>query len=138
MIDPAHRIAPYNDLVKYPPDTLFQPTFLYESLYCLVAFIGLAFIAEKLKGWLLYGDVLLIYLILYPLGRFFLEYLRPDAWMIGPIAAAQLFALILIAASAVTLAVRHVLAGRAQAAPEPADEAASGAEDEVQASTESA
>ncbi|RLC93367.1 MAG: prolipoprotein diacylglyceryl transferase, partial [Chloroflexi bacterium] len=90
IIAPEYRIVPYNDLATYPPDTLFHPTFLYESLWCLLLFIVLAVIAQKLKDRLLGGDIVLGYVIGYPLGRFFIEYFRPDAWMIGPLAAAQL------------------------------------------------
>ena len=106
-IDARHRILPYRDL---PPETLFHPTFLYESLWNLLLFIALAQIARKLRGRLLPGDVLLSYLIGYPLGRFFIEYLRPDAWMMGPIAAAQVFALLFIVGAAAVMAVRHVKA----------------------------
>ncbi|MDY7077021.1 MAG: prolipoprotein diacylglyceryl transferase [Chloroflexota bacterium] len=110
IIDPQYRIAPYNDLVTYPPDTLFHPTFLYESLWCLFVFITLALIAHKFKDRLLEGDLLLGYIVGYPLGRFFIEYFRPDAWMIGPIAAAQLFAIICIVGGVAVLVVRHVKA----------------------------
>ena len=106
-IDAHHRILPYRDL---PPETLFHPTFLYESLWNLLLFIALAQIARKLKGRLLPGDLLLSYLIGYPLGRFFIEYLRPDAWMMGPIAAAQVFALLFMVGAAAVMAVRHVKA----------------------------
>jgi len=116
IIDPQHRIAPYNDLEAYPPETLFHPTFLYESLWCLLLFFTLAMIARKYKERLLDGDILLGYLVGYPLGRFFIEYLRPDAWMIGPIAAAQLFAIICAAGAAALLIVRH--ARQDSAAPE--------------------
>lgn len=111
-IDPAYRIAPYHDLQRYPPDTRFHPTFLYESLWCLLLFVVLAFAAEKLKDRLKEGDILLGYLIGYPLGRFFLEYLRPDAWILGPIAAAQLFAVICIVGAGGVLIARHMLLGR--------------------------
>ncbi len=130
-IDPAHRIAPYHDLERYPPDTLFHPTFLYESLFCLLLFAVLALVASKLKDRLKEGDILLGYLIGYPLGRFFLEYLRPDAWMIGPIAAAQLFALICMVGAAAILIVRHTVAGggrrgEGSAQGKPSDDAPSG------------
>jgi phosphatidylglycerol:prolipoprotein diacylglycerol transferase len=117
IIDPAHRIAPYNDLSTYPPDTLFHPTFLYESLWCLLLFVTLALISHELKNRLLEGDLLLGYIIGYPLGRFFIEYFRPDAWMIGPIAAAQLFAIFAVAGGTVVLVVRHVRAKVKSAAP---------------------
>jgi len=118
IIDPEYRIAPYNDLTAYPLDTLFHPTFLYESLWCLVVFIALALIAYKLKDRLLEGDILLGYIVGYPLGRFFIEYLRPDAWMIGSIAAAQLFAIILAVGGVALLVVRHVRAGATAPATE--------------------
>ena len=117
IIAPEHRIYPYNDLTTYPPDTLFHPTFLYESLWCLCLFIILALIAHKLKERLLPGDILLGYLIGYPLGRFFVEYFRPDAWMIGSIAAAQLFAIIFTVGGTALLVVRHVRARTAAALP---------------------
>jgi len=110
IIDPEHRIMPYNDLSAYPPDTLFHPTFLYESLWCLLLFIALALIGQRYRDKLLEGDILLGYVIGYPLGRFFIEYLRPDAWMIGPIAAAQLFAIVCVVGGAAVLVVRHTRA----------------------------
>ncbi len=112
IIDPEHRIAPYDNLTRYPPDTLFHPTFLYESLYCLLLFVALVLIRRKLKGRLLHGDIMLGYLIGYPLGRFFTEYLRPDAWRIGPLAAAQWFAIVCIAGAVTLLVIRHVRTGR--------------------------
>lgn len=122
IIAPEHRIAPYNDLTAYPPDTLFHPTFLYESLWCLLLFIVLAVIAQKLKGRLLEGDILLGYIIGYPLGRFFVEYFRPDAWMIGPLAAAQLFAIIFVVGGTALLVVRHVRARNTAPVAENAEE----------------
>jgi len=123
IIDPVHRIVPYNDLTAYPPNTLFHPTFLYESLWCLLVFVALALIAYKWKDRLLEGDVFLAYIVGYPLGRFFIEYLRPDAWMIGPIAAAQLFSTLCVVAGVALLVVRHVrtraAAPTAEAMPEP-------------------
>lgn len=123
LIEPGHRIIPYNDLELYPPDTLFHPTFLYDSLWALIVFGVLAVIARKLKDRLLPGDILLGYLIGYPLGRFFVEYLRPDAWMMGSLAAAQVFALVLAAGSAAVLILRHVLAGRRAGASPAGDQA---------------
>ena len=114
IIDPENRIAPYRDLTLYPPDTLFHPTFLYESLWCLLVFCALVFVKLRWKKRLLEGDVLLGYIMAYPLGRFFIEYLRPDAWVLGSLAAAQWFAIVCVAGGAVALVLRHVFAkGRA-------------------------
>jgi phosphatidylglycerol:prolipoprotein diacylglycerol transferase len=122
IIDPEHRIAPYDDLIAYPPDTLFHPTFLYESLWCLLVFIALALIARKWKDRLLPGDIFLGYIIGYPLGRFFIEYLRPDAWMLGPLAAAQLFAILCVVGGAAMLVARHGRARSAALTKEVSDE----------------
>jgi len=136
LIDAEHRIAPYNDLTRYPLDTLFHPTFLYESLWCLLVFVVLALIAHYLKPRLLAGDILAGYIIGYPLGRFFIEYLRPDAWMLGPLAAAQWFALVCIVGGVLALVLRRVLPSRSapgagQAAPAEAPEAAAPAQPEA-------
>lgn len=109
-IDAAHRIIPYNNMDEYPPSTLFHPTFLYESIWCLLLFGVLAYVGCRFKDRLQHGDIFLGYLIGYPLGRFFLEYLRPDAWMVGPIAAAQVVALISIVGAAAILLARHTVA----------------------------
>ncbi len=126
IIDMEHRIAPYDHLEKYPPDALFHPTFLYESLWCLLVFAVLAFVARRYKDRLREGDLFLGYLVGYPLGRFFLEYLRPDAWMIGPIAAAQLFALICMALAAGILVARRL---RWSSVPQAEDVLTSGKQD---------
>ncbi len=127
IIDPQYRIIPYNNLIIYPPETLFHPTFLYESLWCLLLFFTLALIAHKFKDRLLEGDLLLGYITGYSLGRFFIEYLRPDAWLIGPIAAAQLFAILCVVGGVALLVVRHTRA-KAPALAVEATEATESAE----------
>ncbi|MEE8391557.1 MAG: prolipoprotein diacylglyceryl transferase family protein, partial [Anaerolineae bacterium] len=67
---------------------------------------------HKLKDRLLEGDIILGYIVGYPLGRFFIEYFRPDAWMIGPLAAAQLFAILCVVGGVATLIVRRARARR--------------------------
>jgi phosphatidylglycerol:prolipoprotein diacylglycerol transferase len=97
---------------QLPPDgrydLLYHPTFLYESLWCLFVFIVLYNVYSRMAPKLRNGDVLLGYLILYPLGRFFIEFFRPDAWTIGQLATAQWIAIVLVVASSITLVLRHV------------------------------
>jgi prolipoprotein diacylglyceryltransferase len=89
-----------------------------------LVFVVLAVIAHKWKKKLLDGDIVWGYLIGYPLGRFFIEqFFRPDAWMMGTMAAAQWFALACVLGGVVTLVVRHVLAGREAPADETAEKA---------------
>ncbi len=128
-----NRLAIYRDL---PPDTLFHPTFLYESLWCLALFIVLAVLARKLEHRLRVGDIFAGYIIGYPLGRFWIEFFRPDAWMIGPLATAQWVALISIALGVAFIIVRHRQAAASAAKPKAFEEPAEPEEEEVEAVTE--
>ena len=53
------------------------------------------------------GDLFLIYLIWYPLGRIWVESLRPDAWTIGRIPTAQIVSAFFIVVAAAVLSIRH-------------------------------
>ena len=85
----------------------FHPVFLYDSLYMLVGFIGIMWFIRRWEPKLLTGDVFFMYLIYWPLGRFFIEFLRPDAWLLGPLAAAQIWAIIVVVGAATAIIVRH-------------------------------
>jgi phosphatidylglycerol:prolipoprotein diacylglycerol transferase len=106
-IPAEYRIMPYTDLTTYPPDTRFHPTFLYESLATLVLFLVLFVIAVRRREQLRSGDLVVGYLIGYSVIRFFTEMLRPDAWQLGGLAAAQVFSLIFFVAGVLFLIVRH-------------------------------
>lgn len=56
-----------------------HPTFLYESIWCLIMFGILLFVDDNKKFM---GQVFLLYGILYSLERFFVEYLRTDSLML--------------------------------------------------------
>lgn len=107
-----HRIPPYTNLSQYPETTLFHPTFLYESLAALALCLLLLWVATRLRAKLREGDLLVAYLMGYAVIRFFTEMLRPDAWMVGSIAAAQLIAIILFIAGAAFMLVRHLWLAR--------------------------
>jgi len=79
-IDPNHRVPPYNSLITYPESTRFHPLFLYESVWNLAGFLVLSWVARRFRKELKPGDLALGYLIWYPLGRFFIEFLRTDSW----------------------------------------------------------
>jgi phosphatidylglycerol:prolipoprotein diacylglycerol transferase len=108
MIDQYHRIPPFDDLTRYPLTTRFQPDFLYESLWSLAGVILLLAAGRKLAGKLKEGDLFLAYLVWYPLGRLWVEALRPDAWRVGNIPTAQIISVVLIVIAAVLLLVRHL------------------------------
>jgi len=108
LIIPAqYRIRPYTDMALYPETVLFHPTFLYESLGALALSLILLWVSEAYRARLKSGDVMVGYLMGYSIIRFFVEFLRPDAWMLGTLAAAQVFAIGFIMLGAVFLLVRH-------------------------------
>ena len=72
--------------------TYYHPTFLYESVWNLIVFAILIFILYKKKKQ--HGIVIGSYLILYSLGRFFIEALRTDSLMFFGLRVAQIISLL--------------------------------------------
>jgi phosphatidylglycerol:prolipoprotein diacylglycerol transferase len=105
-IDPAHRLKDYVNVEYY------HPLFLYESLWNLCVMILLLVLGRKLAGWLKAGDLFLVYLMSYGLGRFLLEFLRLDIVKFGSINANQTFMAIVAVAAAGIFAWRHWPAGK--------------------------
>jgi phosphatidylglycerol:prolipoprotein diacylglycerol transferase len=62
---------------------------------------------RRLAGKLKDGDIFLTYLVLYPIGRFFLEFLRLDSPLFGTINVNQIFMLIVALVSGFFLFWRH-------------------------------
>lgn len=79
--------------------THFHPTFLYESLWNIIGFGLLLYLSTRQKArpalWPS-GSIFLVYAIYYSIGRFFIEGLRTDSLMLGPIRIAQLVGLLVI------------------------------------------
>ncbi len=78
----------------------FHPTFLYESLWNLGAFLIL-YLALRRRLERAPGALFLAYLGLYSLGRFWVEGLRTDSLMLGSIRVAQLVSIVAVAVAAV-------------------------------------
>lgn len=108
-IDAAHRIAPYNDLTKYPDSVRFHPLFLYEMSWDLLGFILILWIARRFEKRLKTGDVFLLFLIWSPLGRFFIEFLRTDSWFFPgtPFNLVHLLTATAVVTASVLLFLRH-------------------------------
>ncbi|MBM4456153.1 MAG: prolipoprotein diacylglyceryl transferase [Chloroflexi bacterium] len=85
----------------------FHPTFFYEALWNIVGFLLLWFGGRRFARWLRDGDIFLLYLIWYPLGRFWVEMFRPDAWRMGALATAQWIAIACIAGAIAGLVLNH-------------------------------
>ena len=100
-------------------DALFHPTFLYESLWDYFTFLILFFcimkpktVERRFKIKLRDGDIFLLYLVIYSIGRFFTESLRTDSlYVIGTdpygLRSAQVTALVEILIGGFLLFFRH-------------------------------
>jgi len=100
-IDPAYRLPQYQNMATY------HPLFLYESIWNFLNMVALLWIGRRFKDRLRPGDIFLSYLIGYPVGRFFLEFLRLDASQIGGINANQTFMGIVVVCATGLLIWRH-------------------------------
>ncbi|CAC9924557.1 prolipoprotein diacylglyceryl transferase [Aedoeadaptatus nemausensis] len=74
---------------------MVHPTFLYESILDIGIFLFIYFYLSKRRKYP--GELSGAYLILYSIGRFFIEGLRTDSLYIGPLKTAQVMSLIGIA-----------------------------------------
>lgn len=100
-IDPLHRVRGF-ETVEY-----FHPLFLYESLLSFANMFFLLWLGRRHAERLKPGDVFLVYLILYPVERFFLDFLRLDASLVGGINANQTVMAVAALAAAAALILRH-------------------------------
>ena len=101
FIDPAHRLADYFEVAYY------HPLFLYESLWNIANMFLLLWISRRYADRLKDGDIFLMYLVVYPVGRFFLDFLRLDASMVGSININQAIMAVVAVCSAGALYLRH-------------------------------
>jgi phosphatidylglycerol:prolipoprotein diacylglycerol transferase len=88
-----------NRPVEYLTAEYFHPTFLYESLWNLLVFVlllALFFWGLKRPHGLSVGTLSLVYLIAYSCGRIWIEGLRTDSLMLGPLRVAQVISLVMI------------------------------------------
>ncbi len=72
----------------------YHPTFLYESIFCILGFIILI-LTRKIKGIKL-GNITALYLIWYGILRFFIESLRTDSLMLGSLKMAQVISILMV------------------------------------------
>jgi phosphatidylglycerol:prolipoprotein diacylglycerol transferase len=100
-IDPAYRLPQFQNVATY------HPLFLYESIWSLMNMAFLLWVSRRFEDRLKPGDVFLLYLVGYSIGRFLLEFLRLDASQIGGINANQTFMAVVGLVSAALLIWRH-------------------------------
>lgn len=100
-IEPRFRVSGFEQY-EY-----FHPLFLYESLLNFANMFFLMWLSRRFADRLQPGDILLTYLITYPVIRFLLDFLRLDASQIGGLNANQTFMAIVAVIAAIVLMVRH-------------------------------
>jgi len=100
-IDPLHRLPGFETQEYY------HPLFLYESIWNLANMALLIWLARRFGDKLKYGDIFLVYLVVYPVGRFLLDFLRLDASMVGGVNANQTAMAIVAVLSILALLFRH-------------------------------
>lgn len=94
--------------VTVDPTMPVHPTFLYESIWCLLGFVLLACMVKRRK---FNGQIFLSYIIWYGLGRAWIEGLRTDSLLIGNtgLRASQLVAIgsVIVAAMLLIMGLRR-------------------------------
>ncbi|MBR1431067.1 prolipoprotein diacylglyceryl transferase [Ruminococcus sp.] len=75
-----------------------HPCFLYESIWCLLGFVILAFWSKRRKYD---GQIFLMYLTWYGAERFLVEGIRTDSLMLGNIRVSQALAAVIFVASVI-------------------------------------
>jgi len=105
----------YENFMQYLPNfiveqmcidgVLYHPTFLYESIWNILVLIGLLVMRRYNP---LRGELFLSYLMLYSVGRFFIEGLRTDSLMLfGLLRQAQIISIVLIVATIILIIYRR-------------------------------
>ena len=82
------------------PDMPVHPTFFYESMWCLLGFLFILWFTRRRR---FDGEIGLIYIGWYGIGRFLIEGLRTDSLMLGTMRVSQVVALLCVLVSAITL-----------------------------------
>lgn len=81
-----------------------HPCFLYESVWCILGFVLLAFLSKRRKYD---GQILLMYMAWYGLERAVVEGLRTDSLMIGSIRISQAISIVIAIIAIILLVIMH-------------------------------
>ena len=76
---PGNRLPEWSDLSEYPAETTrFHPTFAYEMIWNLLAGGFILWVTRRYEEKMKPGAAFAMWLILAGLGRFIIEFFRPD------------------------------------------------------------
>nr|WP_321316106.1 prolipoprotein diacylglyceryl transferase [uncultured Ligilactobacillus sp.] len=84
----------------------YQPTFLYESVWDLLGFVLLISLRHR-KSLFKRGEIFLTYVMWYSCGRFFIEGMRTDSLMLGPLRVSQWLSFILFFVALILFIIRR-------------------------------
>jgi phosphatidylglycerol:prolipoprotein diacylglycerol transferase len=104
------RLAPWDDLAAFPVETTtFHPTFFYEMIWNLLAAGLIIWLVRKFGERLKPGTAFYLWMLLEGIGRFWLEYFRPDQPVLpgSAISYSRIVATILAVFGALLLLVRY-------------------------------
>ena len=82
----------------------YHPTFLYESLWCLIGFILLLLFRKRYYNKI--GQTTGLYLAWYGIGRFIIEGMRTDSLMLGEFKMAQIVSMSFIVIGLIIILVK--------------------------------
>ncbi len=83
-IDSLHRIGTYQDLAQYPlATTRFHPTFAYEMIWNFLFFALIIYLSRRFASKIKPGAVFSAWLVAAGVGRFLIEFFRPDQPHLG-------------------------------------------------------
>jgi len=100
-IEPAYRLTGFENVEYY------HPLFVYESILNLANMFLLLWLTRRFRKQSMDGDIFLVYLIVYPVVRFLLDFLRLDASEVAEINANQTFMAVVAVCSVLALCLRH-------------------------------
>lgn len=100
-------IAPNKRLPEFADVAYYHPLFAYEFIWNLINAGILIWVSRRYKRWLKRGDIFLMYLVLYGVGRFALEFLRLDPSPVAGVNVNQTLMAAIAVASLATLIFRH-------------------------------
>lgn len=118
LISPASRLPQYRDLIEFPLETRFHPTFLYESVWLILGFIVLTLLNRANRDKWATGTLFGIFAIWWGLGRAVIEFFRPDQTMfIAPITWSMVLSVFIALAGVLVILNRSgkINIGKAQA-----------------------
>ena len=99
----AQQASLSNSGMSVDPYSPVHPTFLYESVWCLLGFLVLYLICKHMRKFK--GQIFLMYCVWYGLERFVVEGLRTDSLYIGNtgVRVSQLISMLIVIAGVVLL-----------------------------------